>query len=225
MDLMEEAFKGIESIDYSFVLSDLETHYQCNISKIVENAFIYTVTIPKMAKYGSHFGTCTCGVPKQSGIPCEHMVMMAKAGEIQEEWFTRLSSMQFWLSTAHWRLQFPQMAVCRGDVNVQIIKGNYAPQTDLRYCPSWSGPNESGRPNKKEEKRKSGVMDHIEKARTIKNREKRMFCQICQKFNHVTKDCYKNNRNLNFPLGAVVNNDLLGVDGDDNANDGQVGKV
>ena len=34
MDLMEEAFKGIESIDYSFVLSDMETHYQCNKSKI-----------------------------------------------------------------------------------------------------------------------------------------------------------------------------------------------
>ena len=51
-----------------------------------------------------------------------------------------------------------------------------------------------------------------------------MFCQICQKFNHVTKDCYKNNRN-NFPVGAVANNGLLGGDGEDNAIDGQVGKV
>ena len=36
-----------------------------------------------------------------NGIPCEHMLMMAKAGVIQEEWFTRLSIMPYWLSTAH----------------------------------------------------------------------------------------------------------------------------
>ncbi len=133
--------------------------------------------------------------------------------------------MPYWLSTAHWHLQFPQTAVCRRDVNVQIIKGKYDPQTDLCYCPSWSGPNKSGRPNKKDEKRKRGVMDHIEKAGMIKKRKKRMFCQICQKFNHVTKDCYKNSHNLNIPVGAEVDNDLLDVDGDGNTNDGQVGKV
>ena len=112
VDLMQEAFKGVESIDYSYVLANMEAYYQCNISKIVENAFVYKVTIPKTPTHGSHFGTCTCGVPKRDGIPCEHMVMMAKAGVIQEEWFTRLSIMPYWLTAAHWRQQFPQSIVC-----------------------------------------------------------------------------------------------------------------
>jgi hypothetical protein len=229
MDLMEEAFKGVESIDYSYVLADMESFYQCNNSKIVKNAFVYTVTIPKMPKHGSHFGTCTCGVPKRDGIPCEHMVMMANAGVIQKEWCTRLSIMPYWFSTAHWHLQFHQTVVCRDDINIPIVKGKYDPHNDVCYCPSWSGANKSRRPSKSDGKRKPGVMDAIKKAGR-KKRKKRMFCDLCQKFNHVTKDCYKNNPTLpalpNLPVQALEeNNDLVGADGDMEANDGQIGQV
>ena len=90
MDLMEEAFKGVESIDYSYVLADMESFYQCNISKIVKNDFVYTVKIPKMTMCGSHFGSCTCGVPKHDAITYKHMVMMAK-----EMLFMRSGSLDF----------------------------------------------------------------------------------------------------------------------------------
>jgi hypothetical protein len=40
MDLMGESFKGVESIDYSYVLADMELFYQCNISKIIQNSFV-----------------------------------------------------------------------------------------------------------------------------------------------------------------------------------------
>ena len=168
MDLWEDAFKGVESIDSTYVLADMESYYQCSISKITENAFVYTVKIPKTDTFGSHFGNCTCGVQKRDGIPCEHMVMMVKAGVIQEDWFMRLSIMPYWLTTAHWHLQFPQTIVCCGDINVNIIKGKYQAQNDVCYCPTWSGPNKSGRPGKAAGIWKPGLMDHIEKARMRK---------------------------------------------------------
>ena len=207
-------------MDYTYVLADMETYYQCSISKITENAFVYTVKIPKSNCFGSHFGTCTCGVPKRDGIPCEHMVMMAKAGVIEEDWFTRLSIMPYWLTTAHWRLQFPQTVVCRGDININIIKGKYQADNDIRYCPSWSGPNKSGRPSKSAGKRKPGLMDHIEKAGMKKPRKKRMYCSICQKFNHMTKNCYKNNVvNPVMMMAAAAN------DGNGDVVEGQEGRV
>ena len=67
-------------------------------------------------------------------------------------------------------------------------------------------------------------MDHIKKAGMKKKRKKQMFCEICLKFNHVTKDCYKNNPNLPL-LVAENNNDILGMDRDAEANNGQIGQV
>ena len=81
-----------------------------------------------------------------------------------------------------------------------------------------------GRPSKKDGKRKHGVMDHIEKVGMKKKRKKQMCCKICQKFNHVTKDCYKNNLNHDLPV-ADVNNNLLGVGGADDARYSQIGKI
>ncbi len=111
------------------------------------------------------------------------------------------------------------------------MKGKYDPNNDVCYCPSWLGANKSGRPSKNDGKRKPGVMDAIEKA-VKKKRKKRMFCALCQKFNHVTKDCYKNHPRIipqalpNLPIPANEGNtDLIGADGDMAANDGQTGQV
>lgn len=62
MQLWEEAFKGIECIDYTCTFSILETCYQCSVSKVTENASIYTVKIPKTEVFGSRFVSCTCGM-------------------------------------------------------------------------------------------------------------------------------------------------------------------
>ena len=111
-----------------------------------------------------------------------------------------------------------------GDINVLIIKGKYDAQCDVCYCTSWSGPNKLGRPSKKDGKRKHGVMDHIEKVGMKKKRKKQMCCKICQKFNHITKECYKNNLNQDLPV-ADVNNNLLGAGIADDARDSQIGKI
>jgi hypothetical protein len=43
--------------------------------------------------------------------------------------------------------------------------------------------------------RKKSVMDHVaESAKTKRKREARMFCKICQRFNHNTEDCTKNTK-------------------------------
>jgi hypothetical protein len=60
-------------------------------------------------------------------------------------------------------------------------------------------------------------MDHIEKAGMKKQRKKRMHCSICQKFNHTTKNGYKNN--LNQSLLMAENKDEGSVVAD------QVGEV
>jgi hypothetical protein len=74
LDLRENTFKGVESINYTYVLADMKSFYQCSISNITKNEFVYMVKIPKTDTFGSHFSTCTCGVPKCNRIPCEHMV-------------------------------------------------------------------------------------------------------------------------------------------------------
>ena len=53
-------------------------------------------------------------------------------------------------------------------------------------------------------------MDHIEEsAKKKRKRTNRMYCSICEKFNHNTKDCYKKqvegvSGDINFDLGAQI---------------------
>ena len=53
-------------------------------------------------------------------------------------------------------------------------------------------------------------MDHIEEsAKKKRKRTNRMYCSICEKFNHNTKDCYKKqvegvSDDINFDLGAEI---------------------
>ena len=74
----------------------------------------------------------------------------------------------------------------------------------IRY--SWGG--KKGRP-KKDERRKT-IMDHIkESAKKKRKRVNRMYCSICEKFNHNTKDCFKNqvegvSGGINIDLGATI---------------------
>ena len=84
------------------------------------------------------------------------------------------------------------------------IKAKYKADDRLRYCPDWAASRKAGRP-KKNEKRKPGVMDAIAK----KKRRKVLWCDICHKFNHNTRDCYKNQSAedlatvMEIPLGEM----------------------
>jgi len=53
-------------------------------------------------------------------------------------------------------------------------------------------------------------MDHIEEsAKKKRKRTNRMYCSICEKFNHNTKNCYEKqvkgvSDDINFDLGAEI---------------------
>ena len=84
------------------------------------------------------------------------------------------------------------------------VKNKYPSNDLLRYCPQWAAPKKAGHP-KKDAKRSKGVMDMVAKNK----RRKMMWCKICHKFNHNTRDCFKNPANLQLALanylGAVEN--------------------
>ena len=119
-----------------------------------------------------------------------HMIVLAKGGHIIDIGFTRLSVMPNWLSTSIWRSRFPEDSVCKGDISIQSVKNKYQPDDTLRYSPDWAAPKKAGRP-KKDAKRKLGVMDKV-----ARKRKKTLWCEICHKFNHNTRDCFKNPSNL-----------------------------
>ena len=79
----------------------------------------------------------------------------------------------------------------RSDISMNAIKKRHARDELLQYCPVCSAAAKKGCP-KKHERRKT-IMDHIEESAKKKcKRSNRMFCSLCEKFIHNTKDCYKN---------------------------------
>ena len=183
------------------------------MSKLAVNNHVYYLTIPKVSVGGSRFGTCTCGIPKRDGIPCAHMVVLAKGGQIDDRGFTRVSVMPNWLTTSIWSSRFPEDSICRGDISMQSVKSKYTPDDQIRYCPDWAAPKKAGRP-KKDAKRKLGVMDEV-----AKKRRKTLWCEICHKFNHNTNDCFKNPSNLpniEYPPLTDFGVDFEGEGGEEN---------
>ncbi len=85
----------MNTTQYIVSVSSLEEYYQCSVRFNTVGALTYTVKIPKVPMLGSMFGTCTCGVPKRDGLPCIHMVVLAKGGDMNNESFTRVSIMPY----------------------------------------------------------------------------------------------------------------------------------
>ncbi len=96
----EEACKDINVNKYCCEVDEMETNYQCTVSRLAANSNMYSVTIPKESTYGSPFGTCNCGVSQGDGIPCMNMIVLAKRGRINVPGFTRLSMMP--IGIWHW---------------------------------------------------------------------------------------------------------------------------
>ena len=196
--------------EYRLDVTEVENGHVAKVSKTNANAKQFVVFIPKEETLGSRFGSCTCGVPATEGIPCRHMVVLAKSNVIHG--LTRVKTMPLWWTTAQWCNQFPIEATMRSDITMNAIKTRHARDELLRYCPVWSAAAKKGRP-KKHERRKS-IMDHIEEsAKKKRKRTNRMFCSIYEKFNHNTKDCYKKqvdgvSGDINYDLGAEIGDKL-----------------
>ena len=217
---METLFEECVPSQYSRDVQDMDSHYHCTVCRNSGEGVLYTLSIPKQAINGSFFGTCNCGVPKRDGVPCIHMAVLADAGDIPNPAFTRLSVMPFWLSTEHWRKQYPKELTCNGSVNIRLVMSKYNQEDDIRYCPEWMAGNKAGRPKKNME-RAPGVIDRIQSSARKKRRK--MFCSICNKFNHNTADCYQNPTNIREQNDAPEID--LQPDNDSEGDDGATGLI
>ena len=190
MRLMEECFDSVNAQDYSLTVVECHEGHRATVHKSVVTARRYTVIIPSDGRHGSRFGSCTCGLPATDGVPCSHMVVVAKSSLIKG--LSRIQIMPYWLTTAHWRAQYPTDLRCHADISIATVKAAHQPDELLVYCPTWSASNKKGRPKKNV--REKSVSDHIKDAASKKKRKRRvrMFCSICHKYNHNTNDCYKN---------------------------------
>ena len=56
--------------------------------------------------------------------------------------------MPYWWSREQWQKQFPRESIAVCHANMEVIRADYEPDDDIRYCPSWSAPNKAGRPPK-----------------------------------------------------------------------------
>ena len=105
MDLMKDAFNDVNLREYKLNMQQNMSSQMYNIlvSKNTNGAREFLVALPKVAFKGSHFGSCTCGVPAKEGVPCKHMVVIVKSSVIAG--LTRTGIMPHFWSTAHWRDQ------------------------------------------------------------------------------------------------------------------------
>ena len=192
MDLMEEVFRDINLREYRINVTNCDTFHRVTVSRITSTNE-YTVIIPFQETMGMRFGTCTCGKPKTDGVPCKHMAVIAMSSKIVG--LTRTQIMPYWWTTEHWQQQYPMEVNCRTDISsLKTLKTMSNADDMLCYCPAWLTPKKAGRP--KANVREKSLNDLIkESAKKKRNRRTKMFCKICEKFNHNTEDCWNNPAN------------------------------
>ena len=142
------------------------------------------------------------------GIPCKHMVVVAKPLKI--EGLTRMHIMPYWWTTAQWQQQYAFESNCPTDITLNTVKSNTTADDMLRYCPAWVAARKKGRP--KANVREKSVVDLIQESAKKKKRTRKvkMFCSICTKWNHNTVDCWHNSANKKSTLkegGEELDND------------------
>ena len=144
--LLVGAFDQVNFRDFEIAVTQQGDMWCCHINRIVSTN-LYTCHIPMVADdYGSHFGTCTCGVPKVDGIPCLHMVAICKSNRI--EGLNENNIMPFWYHTSHWRKQYPEgTSVDSSHITMLQLKENYEASKELKLCPGFSAPRKGGRPS------------------------------------------------------------------------------
>ena len=212
-DLMEEAFRDVNLMEYRISMNKCDTFHRITVSRMTSTNE-YTVIIPVEETMGSRFGTCTCGKPKTDGVPCRHMVVVAMSSKI--EGLTRIQIMPYWWTTAHWRAQYAMDVYCKTDISLNTVKSMTVPEDRLRYCPSWTAAKKKGRP--KADNREKSLVDHIADSAKKKrgSRRTKLYCRICHKFDHNMVDCFQNPGNQQSTLKEAT---------DDVGEEGQEGNV
>jgi hypothetical protein len=220
MDLMEEAFRDVSVRDYRISITECNTFHRITVSHMT-SANEYIVTIPMQERMGSRYGRCTCGKPNTDGIPCKHMVVVAKSSKI--EGLTRMDIMPYWWTTAQWRQQYALEVNCPTDITLNTVKSSTTADDMLRYCPGWVAARKKGRP--KANVREKSVVDLIQESAKKKKRTRKvkMYCSICQKWNHNTVDCYHNSANKKTTLKEEGGKEGGGESDEGTHKEGEVG--
>ena len=186
----DEVFANINSSDFTITVSDDEFGYVCTVRRNINSQTREggTVTIVKEATRESFFGKCSCGVDSHDAVPCEHMASVVISSRIPN--LTRENIMPYWWRTDHWRLQFRRDVMAECNISIETIREDGIANPNIRYCPSWSAPNKSGRP-KKNDRRKS-VLEKAGFTKVAKKPKLMMrFCQVCHKGSHVANECWE----------------------------------
>jgi hypothetical protein len=88
---MEEEYKDVNQHECRLNIAEVENDHVAKVSKTNANVKQCVVFIPKEETLGLRFGSCTCGVPATEGIPCRHIVVLAKSNVIHG--LTRVNAM------------------------------------------------------------------------------------------------------------------------------------
>jgi hypothetical protein len=108
---------------------------------------------------------CTCGVPQTGGVPCRHIIAVAKSG--QGEGLNNVNAMLYWWTTRCWRSQSPADEVSCCKIDIDYLKEKYEPDNSIHYCPDLIGQQKKGQPKKG--KREKGQLEcTLEKSHGVK---------------------------------------------------------
>ena len=164
--LINDAFKSVDYREYQVAVDQEGGFWSCQVNRVVSSNH-YTCQFPMVPVNNSHFGTCTCGVPKVDGIPCNHMVAVVKGNRL--EGFNENNIMPYWFHTSHWRSQYPMgTSVGATHVNLSRLLETNRPIKEYKLCPGFSGASKSGRP-KNNKRLKSMVEIACQKKKTNEN--------------------------------------------------------
>ena len=86
---------------------------------------------------------------------------------------------------------------------------------EIQYCPDWTAGGKRGHPKKND--KVMTVIDHIKVASNKKRKRRvKMFCKICEKWNHTTLQCLNNPNNCKLDKALeAVDETLEDEDGDE----------
>jgi hypothetical protein len=204
--LMEAAFDRVNVWEFRQTLVEVDDQYIITVQSNRVGSKEYYVTLPKVPYKGSYFGNCSCGFPAKEGIPCKHMIVVQKSSVIAD--VTRTDMMPHYWTTAHWKLQYAEDIVANTNINISSVKAKYRPNEKFKYCPDWSMGKKRGRSKKREKQmtvmERGAASSHKKRKRRVK-----MWCEICEKWNHTTLQCWKNptnyvNRELETSLDMII---------------------
>ena len=162
--------------DYIYTMVEHELHREF---KIKGNHLLSTtqrVLIKKEARMGQYAATCDCGVPQMKGVPCRHIVAIAKSTNI--EGLNMVSVMPFWWTSNCWRKQFPAETSIACRIDIEYLQEKYPADESIHYCPDFAAQRKKGRPKTTELRAKSPLEMAIDKSKGGKRKRKTVASEV-----------------------------------------------